>query len=119
MTMTNTNNAMHEATNICWECRAICNETLYNYCLKTGGEHVVEAHIKLMTDCIQICQTSADFMTRNSELHTAICNACADVCDSCAESCEKMEGEEMKRCAEACRRCAQSCRSMSKMKKAA
>jgi len=117
--MTNTKNAMHEAINVCWECRATCNDILFNYCLKTGGEHVEEAHVKLMMDCIQMCQTSADFMTRNSELHMAICNACADVCDKCAESCEKIDCTTMKRCAEACRRCAESCRNMANMKKAA
>lgn len=76
-------------------------------------------HVKLMADCIQACQTAADFMVRNSQLHAATCAACADVCEACARSCEKIGGEEMKRCAELCRKCAKSCREMGKMKEAA
>ncbi len=103
----------------CWECRTECQETLFNHCLEVGGKHVEKEHIKLMMDCIQACQTSADFMTRNSKLHASTCAACADVCDACAESCERIGGEEMKKCAEICRRCAKSCREMGKMKMAA
>ena len=68
-----------------------------------------------MMDCIEICQTAADFMTRGSDLHAAVCAACADVCDACAESCEMMDDDEMNACAKACRACADSCREMSKM----
>ena len=103
----------------CRECLSECQETLYEHCLEMGGEHAKKDHVKLMTDCIQICQTAADFMSRGSELHAAICAACAEVCESCAESCERIGGERMLRCAEICRQCAQSCREMGKMKKAA
>ena len=103
----------------CRECHNICLDTLYNTCLTMGGKHVEAAHIKLMTDCIQACQTSADFMARGSSLHTLTCATCADVCEACADSCERIGGAEMKRCAEVCRACAKSCRDMSKMKKAA
>ncbi len=103
----------------CRECHDICQDTLYNHCLTMGGKHVEAGHVKLMTDCIQACQTSADFMNRGSSLHASTCSTCADVCDACAESCERIGGEEMKRCADACRACAKSCREMGKMKKAA
>jgi hypothetical protein len=72
-----------------------------------------------MTDCIQACQTAADFMIRGSKLHASECLACADVCDACADSCEKISNVEMKKCAELCRRCAKSCRDLGQMKKAA
>jgi hypothetical protein len=87
---------------------------LYNYCLEQGGHHVEQAHVRLMTDCIQICQAAADFMTRGSLLHAAACAACAEVCDACAESCDMMEDDEMKACATVCRECADSCRKMSR-----
>jgi hypothetical protein len=94
-------------------------KTLFNHCLEMGGKHVEPKHVKLMTDCIEICQTSADFMTRGSKLHESVCAACADVCEACAVSCDAIGGDEMKHCAELCRKCAKSCREMSGIKKAA
>lgn len=104
---------------LCWECRDTCQTTLFNHCLKEGGHHVAEDHVKLMADCIQICQASADFMTRDSAMHASVCAACADVCEACAKSCEAMDDDVMKACAETCRKCAAECREMGKMKKAA
>lgn len=102
----------------CWTCRDTCQSTLYNHCLDMGGQHVMSAHVRLMADCISICQTAADAMTRGSRLHAVICAACAEICDTCAESCEAFQDEHMKACAAACRSCAESCRSMSQMKDA-
>lgn len=110
---------MQDCISQCDDCHDTCQETLYNHCLAEGGKHAEAEHVKLMTDCIQICHTSADFMRRNSKVHMAICAACAEVCEACAESCERIGGDHMKRCAEACRACAKSCREMSQMKKAA
>jgi hypothetical protein len=117
--MHNSNQHTKACVELCWECRTECQETLYNHCLPMGGKHVEAEHVKLMIDCIQACQTAADFMVRGSKLHASECAACADVCEACAKSCEKVGGEEMKKCAEICRRCAQSCRDMSQMRKAA
>jgi hypothetical protein len=110
---------MQECIQLCWECRTECQETLFNHCLQEGGKHAEAEHVKLMMDCIQACQTAADFMTRGSSLHASECAACADVCEACAESCERIGGEHMKACAEICRRCAASCREMGNMRKAA
>lgn len=113
------NPEMTKCITTCWECRTECQETLFNHCLYEGGKHAEAEHVKLMTDCIQICQTAADFMTRGSALHMATCAACAEICDACAKSCDQIGGDHMKKCAETCRRCAQSCREMSQMKRAA
>ena len=104
---------MQACTTLCWQCRAECQKALYRHCLQHGGEHVAQDHVKLMADCIQICQTAADFMTRDSSLHAETCSVCAAVCESCADSCANIGDEEMKRCADICRQCAESCRSMS------
>ncbi|MCF8496253.1 MAG: four-helix bundle copper-binding protein [Alphaproteobacteria bacterium] len=105
---------IQECIQLAWQCRAMCQDTLFNYCLEKGGRHVAKAHVKVMTDCIEICQTAADFMTRHSDMHLSTCAACADVCEACAQSCGAMNDEEMKKCADICRRCAESCREMSK-----
>jgi hypothetical protein len=76
---------------------------------------VAHDHAVLMNDCIQACQTAADFMVRGSARHAVECAACAEVCEACAASCEAFDCDEMKACADICRRCARSCRDMSRM----
>lgn len=107
---------MQQCIENCQNCHAVCLETI-SHCLQTGGEHASAEHIKLLQDCVQICQTSADFMLRMSDYHPQTCGVCADVCEACADECEKMAtgdaAEFMQRCADACRKCAESCRRMS------
>jgi len=110
---------MRTAINRIWECRTLCLETLYGHCLGMGGPHVAPDHVKAMTDCIQACQTCADFMTRGSALHGVQCAACAEVCEACARSCAAIDSPPMQRCAEVCRACAASCREMSRQPVAA
>ena len=97
----------------CRNCASICLETV-QHCLKLGGKHAEPAHIRMLMDCAEICQTSANFMLRGSPLHARACALCADACDRCAESCESTADgdEQMQRCADECRRCAESCREM-------
>jgi hypothetical protein len=105
---------MRNSIEECQKCHNICIETAI-YCLQQGGKHAEEFHMRLMADCAEICQTSANFMLRQSELSFKTCAVCADVCVSCAVSCEHFTGDEvMSRCAEECRRCAESCRSMAR-----
>ena len=83
------------------------------HCLQMGGRHAEAGHLQLLLDCAEICQTSANFMTRGSELHNRTCAVCAEICERCAEDCEQFGDEAlMKACAETCRRCAESCRQM-------
>jgi hypothetical protein len=98
----------------CATCAAVCRQTV-QHCLSKGGAHVAVAHIQLLLDCIDICETSASFMLRGSPRHHLICGACAEVCQSCATSCEAMSGDAaMQYCADVCRRCAGSCGAMSR-----
>jgi len=106
------NPSMQECIDTCVNCHRVCLETFTQHCLKMGGAHVEQQHARLMLDCIQICQTCADFMLRGSELHQITCNACAEICQLCAEDCARFEGDEMRRCAETCSHCAQVCHEM-------
>ena len=105
---------MRSCINECLTCHAVCLETI-QHCLQMGGPHTEPNHIRLMQDCVEICQTSANFMLRGSHLHSRTCGVCAEVCARCAEDCERLDGAEMKRCADACRSCAESCRKMASM----
>ena len=97
----------------CTECQRICLEAV-QHCLRRGGAHARPELIRLLLDCSQICQTSADFMTRNSELHHETCELCAQVCSRCAEKCAALGGADpqMQECADICAQCAGSCREM-------
>jgi hypothetical protein len=106
------NERMQDCVDRCNECREACLTTMA-HCLEKGGRHASVQHITLLVDCAEICQTSANFMSRGSKLHAGVCGQCAEVCEACARSCEEMgDDAEMRRCAEACRACAQSCREM-------
>jgi len=111
--MNQTNHDMQQCIQNCTECHHVCLETI-THCLQMGGKHAESQHIRLMLDCAQICQTSADLMIRSSDLHHLTCGVCAEVCARCADDCERIDpdNEQMRRCAEACRRCAESCRQM-------
>ncbi len=104
---------MQECINECTRCHAVCLSTV-QHCLEMGGKHADPAHIGLLLDCAEICQTTATFMLRGSERHQLTCRVCADICRACAESCERMgKGDEtMQECAQECRRCQESCERM-------
>jgi hypothetical protein len=96
----------------CHACHDSCAETVM-HCLQMGGEHAEAGHIRLLLDCAEICQTSANFMLRMSEHHGHVCGLCAEICDQCAQDCERFGDDEMmQQCAAACRSCADSCREM-------
>ncbi|MBN8469815.1 four-helix bundle copper-binding protein [Corallococcus exiguus] len=105
--------AIRECIDNCTACRRVCLETLAD-CLKQGGRLAEPEHLRLLMDCADICETSARFMLRGSDLHSRTCFACAEVCAACATACEEMGDEGMmEACADACRRCEESCRRMS------
>lgn len=90
-------------------CANVCNETLA-YCLGQGGDHVEETHIRLLVDCAEICNVTANLVGRGSEYADNLMEVCGEVSKACEESCEGFEGDEtMTRCADACRACAEHC----------
>jgi len=109
------NEMMRNCIRECQSCHSICLETV-THCLERGGKHAEASHIRLLLDCADICQTSDDYMLRNSDLHARTCGVCADVCERCAEDCERFGDDPvMQQCAAACRNCATSCREMARM----
>ena len=102
---------MEQCIQNCLNCHHICLETV-TASLQHGGEHAQANHIRLMLDCSEICQISANFMIRGSELHALTCGVCAEVCTRCADDCDRFDEAFMKECAEMCRRCAESCQQM-------
>jgi hypothetical protein len=103
---------MQHCIDECTQCHAVCLGTIQHFLAK-GGLHAAPQHIRLLADCAQICQTSADFMIRSSDHYPLTCGVCADICQRCAEDCERMADDApIRRCAQTCRTCAESCRHM-------
>jgi hypothetical protein len=101
---------MRDAIKACMDCHAMCLQMAMNLCLERGGQHVEKQHLRLLLNCAELCQTSANFMLSNSPLHGRVCGVCAEACEACAKSCEQVG--DMNECVEECQRCAKSCRSM-------
>ena len=55
---------MRDAIKACLDCHSMCLETAMNFCLVRGGRHVEQQHFRLMINCAELCQTSANFMLR-------------------------------------------------------
>jgi len=95
----------------CRSCEQICLETV-TLCLEQGGRHADAKLINALIDCVLICGSSAELMTRRSPLQSEHCRLCAEACRLCAEACEAIGGEHMESCAAACRACEKCCAAM-------
>ena len=110
---------MQRCIQLCHDCHASCIQMI-DHCLTLGGRYAAPAHIRLLTDCAQMCTITADFMARSSSFHDRTCRLCAELCRSCTDSCVRVAGDDqiLKQCAELCRRCAESCDRMASHKSA-
>jgi hypothetical protein len=110
--MPNQTQEMERCIAQCQECHEVCLRTV-SHCLEKGGRHAEAAHIRILLDCVEICETSANFMIRDSELHMETCRACSEVCRRCATDCQRLGNDpKMQECADVCLRCAESCAQM-------
>lgn len=99
----------------CQNCENMCLMSI-QHCLEKGGDHASPDHIRLLTDCAELCQTSANFMLRMSDMHSLTCGICAEACERCAKDCETFKDDPMmQQCAIVCRSCLQTCRQMASM----
>lgn len=65
--------SMRGAFKACLDCHSMCLQMAMRYCLERGGRHVEQKHLRLMLNCAEICQTSANFMLSGSPLHGRVC----------------------------------------------
>lgn len=106
------NQDLQQCVQECTQCHRSCLEAMH-YCLLQGGAYADPEHIRLLTDCAEICQTSANFMLRDSDLHMLINEACAEICQQCWESFNHFNKDaQMKQWAADCRRCSETCQQM-------
>ena len=101
---------MQSCIDACIHCHQICLETAMNHCLTSEGQHVEPEHFRLIMNCAEICQTSANFQLSGSAYSIQLCDVCAAICEACAKSCKAIG--DMEDCVNACRDCMTSCRNM-------
>ena len=93
------------------DCQEICLQTV-TYCLRMSNNYPV----RLLLDCIEMCQVNTDFLIRGSKLKSELCEVCAIACERCEEFCKQFyDDTQMKMCAQVCGNCADSCREMAKI----
>lgn len=102
---------MAECIDNCTRCHQVCL-TAAGHALRHGAGENTAHHIRVLSDCVEICQTSANFMLRGSPNHTRVCGVCAEICRECAEECDTFDDPVMEKCARVCRECAESCAAM-------
>lgn len=104
----------HYSTQSCMEVCTQCHQTLLHtamqYCLPADGKHVAPDHFRLMMNCAEMCQTTANFQLSDSKYCRQIAALNAQICDECADSCERLG--DLDDCVQACRQCAECCRCM-------
>ena len=105
---------LRHCIDLCQSCHATCVETI-NHCLHLGGAHGDPAHIRLLSDCADICRVTADFVLRASEYYNYPMGVCAFLCERCASECDVLGGDAfIGDCARACRSCHAECLRLSK-----
>jgi hypothetical protein len=93
-------------------CRRACLDAV-RWALDDDGPTLDDAHIGVLLDGAEVCETTIRFRRRNSTLHPRMCAACVEVCERCAELCRAFAGDPvMRACGEACRRCADVCQQL-------
>jgi hypothetical protein len=112
-TASHTSAEMQQCIDECTRCHHI-RVQMVDHCLELGGKHANPAHIRLLLDCAEMCQTCIDFMLRGSGFQGRTCGLCAELCRACADDCERIaDGDQMMlECVDECRRCAESCERM-------
>ena len=102
---------MQECIDLCQRTHQSCVKTAI-HCLQSNGRYETK-DIRLLFDCAEICQTSANFLLRGSDMHTYTCAVCSEICDVCAQECARYSDDPMmEKCADICRRCFSSCHHM-------
>ena len=92
----------------CTRCHQVCL-TGAGHVLRKGGELADAHHIRLLSDCVELCQTTANFLLRGSPIGKRTAALCAEVCRQCAAELDGSEDPVVQTCADVCRDCAEAC----------
>ncbi len=104
---------MQACIDSCLECHKQCLSEATNGHLEADRLQAKSHHFRMLLNCAEICQTSANFLLSKSPFYGHLCNVCAQICEACAQGCYETLG--MAACAAQCRQCAESCCGMARM----
>lgn len=106
--------ALQECIEACFDCAQTCTACA-DACLGEEQVQQLVRCIRLNLDCADICDTTGQVLSRQTEpepsLLRAQLQACAEACRTCGAECERHADhhEHCRVCAEACRRCEDAC----------
>lgn len=106
-------NSTQSCMDVCTQCHQTLMHAAMQYSLISGGVHLEPRHFRLMINCAEICQTTANFHLSDSEFCRNLALMTAEICELCASSCKKIG--DLEECVQACLQCAQGCREMNRM----
>lgn len=86
--------------------------TASGHALRHGGGENTNHIIRVLSDCVEMCQTAANFMLRGSPNHKKVCGLNGEICREVAEACSSFDDDVMKKVVESATRCAESCEAM-------
>jgi hypothetical protein len=93
----------------CTQCHQTLMHTAMQYSLPHGGKQLMPEHFRLLVNCAELCQTTANFQLSDSPFCRQLSLLNAQMCEACAASCEEIG--DLDDCVQACRQCADCCRS--------
>lgn len=98
----------------CYACAQTCT-TCADACLAEENVAMLRRCIRLNLDCFDVCVTTGNLLSRQTEPEVALLRAqvqaCAVACRACGQECAKhaQHHEHCRICAESCQRCAEAC----------
>lgn len=96
----------------CEKCRAACIRAI-THSLEVGAEHARQEHIRLLLDCADVCQVSANFLLRGSPSAGYFCSIGGRLCDRYVREYKGLCGLE--ECVAACETAAALCHRMGRV----
>lgn len=109
---TGSSSSMATCLQACQHCHEVCRKAAFGIS-PAAAQELAADDVRLLLECAELCQLSANWQLAGSQYCRQICGVCAEVCRQCQDRCNDNEG--MQECAAACQRCAESCAAMSSM----
>ena len=86
--------------------------TASGHALRHGGAENSNHVIRVLSDCVEIAQTAANFMLRGSPNHRKVCGTCAEICREVARECGEFDDDAMSQVVATVTGCAEACEAM-------
>lgn len=103
--------AMAHCIDECTRTHQVCL-TAAGHALRHGGGENTNHVIRVLSDCVEMAQTAANFMLRGSPNHKTTCGVCGQICREVARDCGVFDDDVMQEVVEVATRCAEACEEM-------